>query len=78
MEKVDLCCDVCKLLKIAKQTAGKKRHVVGVSCLKDKSGAVKVSVDNRKKIWKERMEKLINIENDWSDMIALILVQGSN
>ena len=59
-------------------TAGEKRHVVGISCLKDESGAVKVSVDNRKKMWKEHMEKLINIENEWSDMIALILVQGSN
>ena len=71
MEKVNLCCDVCKLLKIAKQTAREKRHVVGVSCLKDESGAVKVSMDNRKKMWKEHMEKLINIENEWDTGIEL-------
>ena len=28
---------------IAKQRAGKKRDVVGITCLKDESGAVKVS-----------------------------------
>ena len=46
-----------------------KKDVVGVSCLKDESGAVKVSVDNRKQIWKEHMEKLMNVENEWSDSI---------
>ena len=33
-----------------------KRYVVGISCLKDESGTVKVSVNDRKKIWKEHMK----------------------
>ena len=41
----------------------------GVACLKDESGVVKVSADDLKKIWKEHMEKLMNIENEWSDSI---------
>ena len=63
MEKVDTCCDRRELFRIAKQRVGEKKDVVGVSCLKDKSGAVKISVDDRKKIWKEHMKKLMNVEN---------------
>ena len=55
MEKVDLCCDVCKLFRIAKQRVGEKKDVVGVNCLKDESEVVKVRVDDRKKIWKEHI-----------------------
>ena len=61
VEKVDSSRDGRELFRIAKQTAGEKSDVVGVSCLKDESGAVKESVDDRKKIWKEHMEKLMNI-----------------
>ena len=42
--KVDLCHDYRKLFRIANQRSGEnKRDVVGVSCLKDESGAVNVS-----------------------------------
>ena len=74
VERADLCHDGRELFRIAKQRVGKKKGVVGVSCLKDESGMVKVSVDDRKKIWKEHMEKLMNVKNEWSD-IALMLVR---
>ena len=64
MEKVDLRSDGRKLFKIAKEKAGEKRDVVRVSCLKDETGQVNISVDDRKKIWKEHMEKLMNVENE--------------
>ena len=76
MEKVDSCRDGRELFRIAKQRAGEKKDVVGVSCLKDESGAVNVSVDDRKKIWKEHMEKLMNVENEWSDSIDASKVEG--
>ena len=69
MEKVDSCCDGLELFRIAKQRVGEKKDV-GVSCIKDESGAVKVNVDDRKKIWKEHMENLMNVENEWSDSIG--------
>ena len=72
VEKVDLCCAGRELFRIAKQRAGEKRDVVGVSCLKDESGMVKVSVDDQKKIWKEHMEKLMHVANEWSDIDASI------
>ena len=47
MEKVDLRSDGRKLFKIAKEKAGEKRDVVRVSCLKDETGPVNLSVDDR-------------------------------
>ena len=36
-----------------------------------------VTVDDRKKIWKEHMEMLMNIENEWSDSIDASKVEGA-
>ena len=77
VEKVDSSRDGCELFRIAKQRAGEKSDVVGVSCLKDESGVVKVSMDDRKKIWKEHMEKFVNVENEWSDSIDASKVEGA-
>ena len=77
VEKVDSSRDGRELFRIVKQRAGEKSDVVGVICLKDESGAVKVSVDDRKKIWKEHMEKLMNVENEWSDSIDDSKVEGA-
>ena len=77
VEKVDSCCDSCESFRIVKQKVGEKKDVVGVSCLKDESGAVKVSVDAQNKIWKEHMEKLMNVENEWSDNIDASKVEGA-
>ena len=38
---------------------------------------MKVSVDDRKKIWKEHMDKLMNVENEWSDSIDASKVEGA-
>ena len=54
-----------------------RRGIVGVICLEDESGAVKVNVDNIKKIWKEHMEKLMNLENEWSDSINASKVEDA-
>ena len=49
----------------------------GVGVMVGESGAVKVSVDDRKKIWKEHMEKLMNVENEWSDSNDANKVEGA-
>ena len=71
------CNDGRELFRIAKQEVGKKRNVVGFSCLKDESDTMKVSVDDWKRIWKENMEKLVNGENEWSNSIDTSQVQGA-
>ena len=65
------------MFRIARQRVGEKKDVAGVSCLKDESRAVKVSVDDQKKIWKEPMEKLMNVENECSDSIDASKVEGT-
>ena len=38
---------------------------------------MKVIMDYRKKIWKERMEKLMNVENECSNSIDASKVEGA-
>ena len=68
MEKVDSFCDSHEVFRIAKQRAGERRVVVGICCHKDRSGGVKVSLDDIKKIWKDQMEKH-ELENTRSDSV---------
>ena len=46
VKKADSSCDGRKLFRIAKQSFGEKKDILGVSSLKDESGVVKVSVDD--------------------------------
>ena len=78
MENIDLCGDSCvSSLELPNKGLGEKRDSVGVNCLKDKTGIVKVSVDIQKKIWKEHMKKLTNVENEWGDSIDASKVEGA-
>ena len=77
VEKVDLCCHGRELLRNSKQRAVEKGDVANVSCLKDETGAVKVSLDDQKKILREHMKKLMNVENEWSDSIDVSKVEGA-
>ena len=77
MEKADSRHEDRELFRIAKQRFGEKKDVVGVSCLKDGSGVVKVIVNDRKKIWKEHMEKLMNVKSDCRDSIDANKVEGA-
>ena len=38
---------------------------------------MKVSVDDQKKVWKKHVEKLMNIENRWSDSVDASMVKGA-
>ena len=82
VEKVDLCCDSCELFRIAKQRSGEKRDAVGVSCLKDESGAVKVLIVMKVMIERKfgrsiYMGKLMNVENEWRDSTDASKVEGA-
>ena len=77
VDKVDLCCDGCELFRIAKQRVWEKKGLVEINCLEDESRAVKGSVYDQKRIWKEHMEKLINVENEWSDSIDTSKVESA-
>ena len=56
---------------------GEKKDVVGVSYPKEETGAVKVSVDDQKEIWKEHMGKVMNVENECSNSTDTNKVVGA-
>ena len=71
MEKVDSSRDCRELFRIAKERAGEKRDAVGVKLVKDKSDMVKVGVNDQKLIWKEHMERLMNVENKKTTLLLV-------
>ena len=75
VKKVDSCHDGRGIFRISRHRVREKKDVVGVSCLKDESGAVKVSMNDQNKIWKYHMEKLMNFE--WSESIGASKVEDS-
>ena len=50
------CHDGRELFRFAKLKIGQKKYIIGVSCLKDEGGAVKVSVGDQQKSWKEQQK----------------------
>ena len=78
LEKVNSCCCGHELFRIVKQRTGEKAHVIGVTCLKDESDMVKVGVNDRKQIWKEHIERLINVENKWRSTLPLKVVGAAH
>ena len=57
MEKVALCCNGHELFRIAKHRVGVKKDNVGLSCINDESGAVKV--------WMIERKSLRSIQKSW-------------
>ena len=43
--------------------------MVGMNCLKDESGKIIVKQEMIKKRWREYMEQLLNVENDWDGIV---------
>ena len=42
----------------------KTKDIVGIPCIHDKDGNIKVSLENKMEVWKE-YEVLLNKENEW-------------
>ena len=51
--------------------------MVRVNCLKDESGKIIVKQEMIKKRWKEYMEQLINVENDWDGIVECGIAEGA-
>ena len=52
------------------------RDIDGGSCMKDKDGRLVVSEKYRGKLLKEHMEKIMNVENEWDQMVEVDIVEG--
>ena len=65
--------DVFKFVKFMRKEG---RDIDGGGCMKDKDGRLVVSEKDRGKLWKEHMEKIINVENEWDQMVKVGMVEG--
>ena len=52
------------------------RDINGGGCMKDKDGRLVVSEKDRGKLWKEHMKKIMNVENEWDQMVEADMVEG--
>ena len=52
------------------------RDIDGGDCMKDKDGKLVVSEKDHGKLWKEHMEKIMNVENEWDQMVEVDMVEG--
>jgi len=71
-ELYDKPANVFKVLKVMKRE-GKD---VGGKCLRGKDGRLSFSEVDRGKIWKDHMEKIMNVENEWDHRMEVDIVQG--
>ena len=51
------------------------KNVEGGRCLRGRDGRL-AFIEDRAKIWKEHMEKIINEENEWDHMVETDVVEG--
>ena len=66
--------EVFKLVKFMRKD-GKDINRGG--CVKDKDGRLVVSEKDRGILWKDHMEKIMNVENEWNQMAKADRVEGS-
>ena len=76
-EEMKVLCDklneVFKLVKFMRKDG---KDINGGGCMKDKNGRLVVSEKNRGKLWKDHMEKIMNVENEWDQMAKADMVEG--
>ena len=57
-------CTKPNVFKFVKFMRKKGREIDDEGCMKDKEGRLVVSEKDRGKLWKEHMEKIINVKNE--------------
>ena len=70
-----LCTEPNDVFKFVKFMRKEGRDIDGGGCMKDKDGRLVVSKKDRGKLWKERMEKIMNVENEWDQMVEVGMVE---
>ena len=75
-ERNVLCTKPNDVLKFVKFIRKEGRDIDGVGCMKDKDGRLVVSEKDRGKLWKEHIEKIMNVENEWDQVVEVNMVEG--
>ena len=63
-----LCTKPNNVFKFVKFMRKEGRDIEGGCCMKDKNGRLVVSEKDRRKLWKEHMKKIMNVENEWDQI----------
>ena len=71
-----LCTKLKDVFKFVKFMRKEGRDIDGGGCMKDKDGRLVVSEKDRGKLWKEHMEKIMNVDNEWDRMVEVDMVKG--
>jgi len=58
-----------EIFRMAKQMVKERQDITALNCIKGASGKVIVDGKRIKDSWKEYMEKLMNVENEWDHKI---------
>ena len=64
---------IFKFLKMMKR---EEKDVEGGKCIRDVNGRLNVNDIDTKRIWRQHMEKIMNEENDWDQIINVDVVLG--
>ena len=56
--------------------AKEREDVQGTCCMKNEEGNIMTDSEDIKAIWKQYMEKLLNIENQWDGEVECDKIQG--
>ena len=65
--------NIFKLVKFMKKD---RKDIEGSKCMRGKDGRLGFSEKDKKRVWKNHMEEIINKENDWDHMTAARIVEG--
>ena len=65
--------DVFKFVKFMRKD---EREIEDEGCMKDNDGKLVISEKDRGKLWKEHMERIMNVENQWDQMAEADMVEG--
>ena len=55
--------------------AKQRRAVTGINCLKTEDGSLVNEQESVKKKWKERKERLMNVENTWDGRVEADVIE---
>ena len=70
-----LCTKPNNVFKFVKFMRKEGRNIEGGGCMKDRDGRLVVSEKDRGKLWKEHMKKIMNVENEWDQMVESDMVE---
>ena len=65
--------DVFELVKFMRKDG---KDINGRGCMKDKDERLVVSEKDRGKLWKNHMEKITNVKNEWDQMAKTDMLEG--